>query len=99
MVAIRERIGDRMKKKKCGMLLYKYQVMRNIEHMYKQMKYGAEMRPLQSAIESAYHLSGEQQLSDLFYRKCSLLMHMIESSIDEATLDKILKGLYADALD
>lgn len=46
MVAIRERIGDRMKKKKCGMLLYKYQVMRNIERMYKQMKYGAEIRPL-----------------------------------------------------
>jgi hypothetical protein len=28
------------------MLLYKYQVMRNIERMYKQMKYGAEIRPL-----------------------------------------------------
>jgi hypothetical protein len=35
ITAIRERIGDRMKKKKCGMLLHKYQVMRSIEMVFK----------------------------------------------------------------
>jgi hypothetical protein len=48
MTAIRERIGDRMKKKKCGMLLHKYQVMRQIETLYTQMRNGAELTPLQS---------------------------------------------------
>lgn len=37
-----------MKKKKCGMLLHKYQVMRSIEKLFKQMKNGAELTPLQS---------------------------------------------------
>lgn len=41
------------------MLLYKYQVMRNIEKMYKQMKYGAEMGPLQSVNENAQNLQGQ----------------------------------------
>jgi hypothetical protein len=36
-----------MKKKKCGMLLHKYQVMRSIEMVFKQMKNGAELMPLQ----------------------------------------------------
>jgi hypothetical protein len=35
LVAIRERLGDRFKKKRCGTLLYRYHVMRNIEKLYK----------------------------------------------------------------
>ena len=34
MCAIRERIGDRFKKKKCGTYLYRYQVMRSIEKIH-----------------------------------------------------------------
>lgn len=49
IVAIRERLGDRFKKKKCGTLLYRYQIMRSIEKLYKQMKYGLETSPLQTA--------------------------------------------------
>lgn len=46
LTAIQERIGDRMKKKKCGTLLYRYQVMRSIEYIAQQMKRGAETNPL-----------------------------------------------------
>jgi hypothetical protein len=48
IVAIRERLGDRFKKKKCGTLLYRYQIMRSIEKLYKKMKYGLETSPLQT---------------------------------------------------
>jgi hypothetical protein len=34
LTSIRERIGDRMKRQKCGFLLYKYQTMRSIERIY-----------------------------------------------------------------
>jgi hypothetical protein len=47
IVAIRERLGDRFKKRRCGTLLYRYHVMRNIEKMYKKMKQGLETAPLQ----------------------------------------------------
>lgn len=47
LVAIRERLGDRYKKKRCGTLLYRYQVMRAIDKLYKQMKNGFETSPLQ----------------------------------------------------
>ena len=93
LAAVRERIGDRMKKKKCGMLLHKYQVMRQIEKVYQQMKIGAETRPLMHNPRLAkltsklddddYNCPWEQSLSDLYYRKCGLLMHMIETSIGE----------------
>jgi hypothetical protein len=107
LAAVRERIGDRMKKKKCGMLLHKYQVMRQIEKVYQQMKIGAETRPLMHNPRLAkltsklddddYNCPWEQSLSDLYYRKCGLLMHMIETSIGEQTLDKIIREMYSDA--
>ena len=31
--------------------------------------------------------ASEQTLNDIFYRKCALVMHMIESNIDESNLD------------
>lgn len=37
-------------------------------------------------------------MSDVFYRKCGLLMHMMESSIQEQKLDEIFRGLYHEAL-
>lgn len=40
----------------------------------------------------------ELSLSDIFFRKCSLIMHMIESNIDETNLDKIFREMYFDAL-
>ena len=46
LCAIQERIGDRFKKKKCGTLLYRYQVMRQIERIFMQMRRGAETNPL-----------------------------------------------------
>lgn len=111
LVAIRERIGDRFKKKRCGTLLYRYQVMKSIEKLYKQMKHGVETTPLQKQYHKNEHdmpeppeLQGfscphpsEQEFNDIFYRKCGLIMHMIESSIDESNLDKILRALYQDA--
>lgn len=46
-MGVRERIGDRFKKKKCGTLLYRYHIMKSIEKLYKQMKAGIETFPLQ----------------------------------------------------
>jgi len=37
-------------------------------------------------------------MNDLYYRKCGLIMHMIESNIDETNLDKIFREMYADAI-
>jgi len=47
LVAIRERVGDRYKKKKCGTLLYRYHIKKSIDKIYKQMKSGVEVAPLQ----------------------------------------------------
>ena len=83
--------------------------MMQIEKLYKQMKAGVETAPLQrihvfkntgalSPVEDLTRLgcpeASEQTLNDIFYRKCSLFMHMIESHIDESNLDKILKEMY-----
>lgn len=40
----------------------------------------------------------DSHLSDIFHKKCSLLMHMIESNIDESMLDKILREMYSEAI-
>ena len=100
--SVRQRIGDRFKKKKCGSLLYRYQIMRSIEKIYEKMKNGAEMFPLQRRYKDSMQSLGpahpsHQYLSDIFYRKCSLLMHMIESNIDESHLDKIFREMFHDA--
>ena len=112
LVAVRERIGDRFKKKKCGALLYRYQIMTQIDKLYRQMKAGVETSPLQristfkkgpalSALEDLARLgcreAGEQTLNDIFYRKCALFMHMIESNIDESNLDQIFREMYLEA--
>jgi len=67
------------------------------------MKRGAETYPLQKErnVTDADSLSPpnpqELKLNDLFFIKCGLLMHMIESRISEQTLDKILKEIYQEA--
>ena len=46
LVGIRELIGDRFTKSKCGAFLYRYHVMKRIEKLYKLMKEGVEISPL-----------------------------------------------------
>ena len=46
LVAIRERVGDRFAKSKCGALLYRYHVMKRIEKLYKLMNEGIEVHPI-----------------------------------------------------
>ena len=46
-VAIRQRIGDRFTKSKCGALFHRYHVMKRIEKLYKLVKEGVETYPLQ----------------------------------------------------
>ena len=46
LVAIRERIGDRFTKSKCGALMYRYTAMKRIEKLYELMKEGVEVHPL-----------------------------------------------------
>ena len=41
----------------------------------------------------------EQSYNDIFYRKCGLIMHMIESTIDESNLDKIFKEMYSEVIE
>lgn len=107
-VAIRERIGDRFTKSKCGALLYRYHVMKRIEKLYKLVKEGVEAYPLQKSKlrdqESCADLKGlscpdpcDQTGSDIFYRKCGLVMQMIELKIGDL-LDSILKEMYQEAV-
>ena len=46
MVSVRERIGDKFTKKRCGTRLEQYNIMKRIEKLYKLMKEGAETHPL-----------------------------------------------------
>ncbi len=46
LVAIRERVGDRFTKSKCGALMYRYTAMKRIEKLYELMKEGVEVHPL-----------------------------------------------------
>ena len=40
----------------------------------------------------------EQFLSDIFYRKCSLLMHMLLQTIGERDLNNIIREIHAEAI-
>jgi len=74
--------------------MYRYQVHKNINKLYKQIKNGLEVAPLQkermrSANDPTHKNTAdlarlsvahpcEQSLSDIYLRKCTLLMHMVE---------------------
>ena len=104
LVAIRERIGDRFVKSKCGALLYRYKIWSRIEKLYKKIKMGAEVHPLQRPArkmdDERVELKGlgcpepaNQVASDIFYCKCGLIMHMIELKIGDL-FDRILREMY-----
>lgn len=42
LVGIRESLGNHYKRTKCGVLLYRYHIMKTIESLYKKMKNGIE---------------------------------------------------------
>ena len=86
--------------------------MTQIDKLYQQMKAGVETAPLQkihtfkkssplTELEDLSRLgcseASEQTLNDIFYRKCALIMHMIESNIDESNLDQIFREMYMEA--
>ena len=108
LVGIRELIGDRFTKSKCGGVLARYHVMKRIEKLYKLMKEGVEISPLQryrsrdpepcaDFIGLGYPSPADQQASDIFYRKCGLVMHIIELKIGEY-LDTVLREMFQEAL-
>ena len=39
----------------------------------------------------------DQYANDIFYRKCSLLMYMIESKTQESKMDQILRKMFVEA--
>lgn len=76
--------------------------MRRIEKLYELVKEGVEVHPLQNRkyMEQCDDLKGlgcpdptDQVTSDVFYRKCGLVMQMIELKIGDL-FDTILKQLY-----
>jgi len=79
--------------------MYRYTAMKRIEKLYELMKEGVEFHPLQRRVgdtERCADLLGlgcpdpaDQVASDIFYRKCGLIMQMIELKIREH-LDTIL---------
>lgn len=82
--------------------------MKRIEKLYKLMKEGIETHPLQRTKlrdpETCPELRGlgcpdpaDQIANDIFYRKCGLVMQMIELKIGEL-LDTILKEMYQEAV-
>lgn len=57
IVGIRESIGNHFKILKCGVLLYRYHIMKTIEDVYKKMKLGVERYPLSSVGQQQNQLS------------------------------------------
>ena len=103
-------MGDRFAKSKCGALLYRYHVMKRIEKLYKLMNEGIEVHPIMQKGkgsdpgETCADLLGlgcpdpsDQTSSDIFFRKCGLVMQMIELKIGQY-LDPIIKEMYQDTL-
>lgn len=93
--------------------MYRYQVHQNINKLYKQIKKGLEVAPLQrekrmrssndpthrntvDLTRLSVSTPCEQALSDIYLRKCNLLMHMVEQSTGEDVLTKIIKEIYHD---
>ena len=55
-------------------------------HTFKERK-GSPLTELEDLSRLGCPEASEQTLNDIFYRKCALVMHMIESNIDESNLD------------
>jgi hypothetical protein len=81
--------------------------MRSIEKLYNLMRNGVETCPLlrmrqPNEFDELKSLGpphpNDALLSDIYIRKCGLLMHMMESNIDESMLDKIFREMYFEAV-
>ena len=93
LLGIRESIGNHFKILKCGVLLYRYHIMKTIDSVYRKAKHGFERNP----VHNANVLPNELLLNELVYEKCELIMHMLESMIDKSYFEKILRELYRQA--
>jgi hypothetical protein len=97
MIGIRESIGNHYKILKCGVLLYRYHIMKTIEDVYQKMKMGLERYPLSSggqqlnSLQWSYLNQTEYHLNELFFQKSELVMHMIESMIDKSYYERIIR--------
>jgi len=45
---MRESLGNHFKISKCGILIYRYHIMKTIDELYRKMKLGFERYPLSS---------------------------------------------------
>ena len=62
--------------------------MRTIEDLYDKMKRGFERYSL---LSEKYPHPSEQMFNDMVYKKCELIMHMIESMIDKSYFERIIR--------
>lgn len=68
IVSLRERIGDRFKRLKCGQNLYRYHLMKTVEKFFDAVKAGAERFALTSQYIS--HFSELEYGEDVYHWKC-----------------------------
>lgn len=68
ITSLRERIGDRYKRSKCGSSIYRYHILQTMEKFFNCLKSGAERFSLCS--KYVPHFSELQYGEDLYYQKC-----------------------------
>ena len=95
VASLRERIGDRYKRLKCGQSLYRYHIMKTMDKFYAAVKAGAERFSLCS--KYVPHFSELQYGEDLYYWKCQLIMHIIESILGETHFSKVTRELFTES--
>lgn len=92
ITSLRERIGDRFKRLKCGQHLYRYHLMKTIDKFFDAVKMGAERFALTSQYVS--HFSEIEEGQDIYLWKCQLIMHIVETILGETHFCNVVRKLY-----
>lgn len=95
LVSMRERIGDRFKRAKCGHNLYRYHLHKTIDEFVGAVQAGAERYALTTRDVS--HFSELEIGEDIYHQKCQLIMHIIETMLGESNFCDVVRDIFAKA--
>lgn len=91
LTGLRERIGDRYKRKKTGQSMYRYQIMKTMRKFTEAVEQNSERFSLGS--KYVPHFSELTYGEDLWFWKCQLIMHIVEQILGETHFFSVSREL------
>ena len=95
LCGMRERIGDRYRRKKTGVSMYKYQIMKTMRKYTDAVEQNSERFSLAS--KYLPHFSELTYGEDLWFQKCQLVMHIVEQVLQETHYINVSRVLLKNA--